>query len=119
MFFIDWLAPLFWSSDNLTGNQTYHPVKVDGIEFWSSDNLTGNQTIHAIIKRLNEFWSSDNLTGNQTADSQLSSLEVFWSSDNLTGNQTPRASDLSSRTIFKGDCSMEVGKKKPRRSGVD
>ena len=34
----------FWSSVNLTGNQTYLGVGNDAVKFWSSVNLTGNQT---------------------------------------------------------------------------
>ena len=42
---------MFWSSVNLTGNQT----KAGGwdviIEFWSSVNLTGNQTLPCLADR--------------------------------------------------------------------
>ena len=34
--------------------------------FWSSVNLTGNQTDEGYRETLNKFWSSVNLTGNQT-----------------------------------------------------
>ena len=34
--------------------------------FWSSDKLTGSQTYVAGYKRGKEFWSSDKLTGSQT-----------------------------------------------------
>ena len=34
--------------------------------FWSSADLTGNQTIDSVNANVNEFWSSADLTGNQT-----------------------------------------------------
>ena len=34
--------------------------------FWSSVNLTGNQTKNYAIRLAEMFWSSVNLTGNQT-----------------------------------------------------
>ena len=34
--------------------------------FWSSDELTGNQTIRLPCRSVAQFWSSDELTGNQT-----------------------------------------------------
>ena len=34
----------FWSSVNLTGNQTGIPPEYRWMQFWSSVNLTGNQT---------------------------------------------------------------------------
>ena len=34
----------FWSSVDLTGNQTPLPVAAISIMFWSSVDLTGNQT---------------------------------------------------------------------------
>ena len=38
------LGNLFWSSVDLTGNQTVSGVAPIGIPFWSSVDLTGNQT---------------------------------------------------------------------------
>ena len=38
-----------------------------GLLFWSSVELTGNQTDRQAIERLALFWSSVELTGNQTA----------------------------------------------------
>ncbi len=35
---------VFWSSVNLTGNQTTTKTSSSGNAFWSSVNLTGNQT---------------------------------------------------------------------------
>ena len=37
--------PQFWSSVNLTGNQTGVLYVNEKIPFWSSVNLTGNQTV--------------------------------------------------------------------------
>ena len=37
-----------------------------GLVFWSSVNLTGNQTIARGVNADVVFWSSVNLTGNQT-----------------------------------------------------
>ena len=36
-------------------------------EFWSSVELTGNQTINLQAAESPQFWSSVELTGNQTA----------------------------------------------------
>ena len=39
------------------------------VQFWSSVNLTGNQTVLAPLVHGHAFWSSVNLTGNQTITS--------------------------------------------------
>ena len=39
-------------------------------EFWSSVDLTGNQTSKSGKEYVQEFWSSVDLTGNQTVDLQ-------------------------------------------------
>ena len=36
------------------------------VEFWSSVELTGNQTLRRSKRALRTFWSSVELTGNQT-----------------------------------------------------
>ena len=36
--------------------------------FWSSVDLTGNQTLAAVEDAVTEFWSSVDLTGNQTCE---------------------------------------------------
>jgi hypothetical protein len=56
--------------------------------FWSSVDLTGNQT--PIFAEPSEwsFWSSVDLTGNQTENLGDINPELFWSSVDLTGNQT-------------------------------
>ena len=60
------LADAFWSSVELTGNQTLTRRERGREAFWSSVELTGNQT-DAISTRLKRgFWSSVELTGNQT-----------------------------------------------------
>ena len=41
---------------------------MDYYEFWSSDILTGNQTYSLILPTVKRFWSSDILTGNQTQE---------------------------------------------------
>ena len=38
---------MFWSSDELTGNQTEEKAEAVELPFWSSDELTGNQTARA------------------------------------------------------------------------
>ena len=38
-----------------------------GIKFWSSVDLTGNQTVICARRAAAQFWSSVDLTGNQTA----------------------------------------------------
>ncbi len=58
--------------------------------FWSSADLTGNQTHAARVVSVREFWSSADLTGNQTAAGTGRDGVVFWSSADLTGNQTGR-----------------------------
>ena len=56
--------------------------------FWSSVELTGNQTERGAAEALSEFWSSVELTGNQTGSTIAMRLGGFWSSVELTGNQT-------------------------------
>ena len=58
--------------------------------FWSSDKLTGSQTFLGIENANTEFWSSDKLTGSQTAEKYTTTVSAFWSSDKLTGSQTDR-----------------------------
>ena len=59
-----------------------------GSQFWSSVDLTGNQTrLRRSLSRL-RFWSSVDLTGNQTEARNLGLCVRFWSSVDLTGNQT-------------------------------
>ena len=79
---------MFWSSVDLTGNQTEEAHGVPQSRFWSSVDLTGNQTLILICTPIIMFWSSVDLTGNQTrvADEQI--RDLFWSSVDLTGNQT-------------------------------
>ena len=62
---------MFWSSANLTGNQTLNMIALMSLEFWSSANLTGNQTVARPDGRGDVFWSSANLTGNQTESAAL------------------------------------------------
>ena len=57
---------LFWSSVDLTGNQTRTIVQPTQSLFWSSVDLTGNQTPPANQRSQRQFWSSVDLTGNQT-----------------------------------------------------
>ena len=59
-------AELFWSSVDLTGNQTGHLGAAAVCAFWSSVDLTGNQTDEKFSRSENQFWSSVDLTGNQT-----------------------------------------------------
>ena len=56
--------------------------------FWSSVELTGNQTAQQGESRLAWFWSSVELTGNQTDFVVTVADKLFWSSVELTGNQT-------------------------------
>ena len=56
----------FWSSVDLTGNQTTIIVDIGVVAFWSSVDLTGNQTLLLLGEGVKEFWSSVDLTGNQT-----------------------------------------------------
>ena len=81
-------ASEFWSSDKLTGSQTYMARSILQSEFWSSDKLTGSQTVTATKSLTLQFWSSDKLTGSQTAYIASLDLLLFWSSDKLTGSQT-------------------------------
>ena len=56
--------------------------------FWSSVELTGNQTLTRRERGREAFWSSVELTGNQTKRLMDNSTRMFWSSVELTGNQT-------------------------------
>ena len=56
--------------------------------FWSSADLTGNQTVEYYEYKVMQFWSSADLTGNQTDCRHLGQYGAFWSSADLTGNQT-------------------------------
>ena len=56
----------FWSSVDLTGNQTFALTRRDNTPFWSSVDLTGNQTKYYHAAIVLSFWSSVDLTGNQT-----------------------------------------------------
>ena len=56
----------FWSSVDLTGNQTTVGLESPELAFWSSVDLTGNQTLFNVSLRILLFWSSVDLTGNQT-----------------------------------------------------
>ena len=56
--------------------------------FWSSVDLTGNQTIMYLVESGESFWSSVDLTGNQTIATGRPAGRTFWSSVDLTGNQT-------------------------------
>ena len=58
------------------------------VRFWSSVDLTGNQTTAAKLVKVWQFWSSVDLTGNQTATKTQIVNNQFWSSVDLTGNQT-------------------------------
>ena len=58
--------------------------------FWSSVDLTGNQTLEKMGEFDGAFWSSVDLTGNQTSNITSSKRYLFWSSVDLTGNQTYR-----------------------------
>ena len=79
------LRVLFWSSVELTGNQTQLSTKRETRQFWSSVELTGNQTYVSVWA---QFWSSVELTGNQTGRCYSRAPGWFWSSVELTGNQT-------------------------------
>ena len=57
-------------------------------KFWSSVDLTGNQTPRWSGRAHAVFWSSVDLTGNQTHKQMVDLGLVFWSSVDLTGNQT-------------------------------
>ena len=58
---------MFWSSVDLTGNQTLDNCLATQLAFWSSVDLTGNQTGHIELGTDTRFWSSVDLTGNQTS----------------------------------------------------
>ena len=67
----------FWSSVDLTGNQT-RQVSLDHMYlFWSSVDLTGNQTSAALGPHPLEFWSSVDLTGNQTYIRPIRYIDSF------------------------------------------
>ncbi len=67
----------FWSSDKLTGIQTYLDFETTNTKFWSSDKLTGIQTELAMAPGRVPFWSSDKLTGIQTRAMGLSESAGF------------------------------------------
>ena len=67
--------------------------------FWSSVDLTGNQTRYVIKTILHVFWSSVDLTGNQTGGGCPVGDVVFWSSVDLTGNQTYETSTAPSESF--------------------
>ena len=69
--------PQFWSSVDLTGNQTDFSKQWNEAVFWSSVDLTGNQTNFYIQLMLMMFWSSVDLTGNQTAEASLFDISSF------------------------------------------
>ena len=46
---------LFWSSVDLTGNQTAACVAIAIIVFWSSVDLTGNQTFAVLTDKVKRF----------------------------------------------------------------
>ena len=56
--------------------------------FWSSVDLTGNQTVGVGRGLVDLFWSSVDLTGNQTRIKANRLVDKFWSSVDLAGNQT-------------------------------
>ena len=70
----------FWSSVDLTGNQTNATPVVDYNSFWSSVDLTGNQTMVDVEPHNDVFWSSVDLTGNQTKRYVFGHNFGFWSS---------------------------------------
>ena len=47
------------------------------MRFWSSADLTGNQTSADMISLRNWFWSSADLTGNQTGEEGRSASVSF------------------------------------------
>ena len=51
----------FWSSVDLTGNQTMVDVEPHNDVFWSSVDLTGNQTKRYVFGHNLGFWSSVDL----------------------------------------------------------
>ena len=65
--------------------------------FWSSVDLTGNQTVDQLRAVDLQFWSSVDLTGNQTEFATEDMVELFWSSVDLTGNQTPTSRTRAAR----------------------
>ena len=70
----------------------WRPVE-EYVPFWSSVDLTGNQTRRASRDDWEQFWSSVDLTGNQTFSRSLVCMPPFWSSVDLTGNQTRAVDD--------------------------
>ena len=46
---------MFWSSVDLTGNQTFWRGGMFLVSFWSSVDLTGNQTMLLSVRRLLGF----------------------------------------------------------------
>ena len=95
---------LFWSSVELTGNQTVVEPGAEIALFWSSVELTGNQTVARHGDQGQLFWSSVELTGNQTQYMATNAQFAFWSSVELAGNQTCSAAyPLASLATSKRD----------------
>ena len=67
----------FWSSVDLTGNQTSRGGPPLVLLFWSSVDLTGNQTTMCLRREGKPFWSSVDLTGNQTFTAAFASVSSF------------------------------------------
>ena len=44
------ISDKFWSSVDLTGNQTNAAKRYAGLQFWSSVDLTGNQTWLGLLR---------------------------------------------------------------------
>ena len=68
---------LFWSSADLTGNQTEDSVYIGTNVFWSSADLTGNQTMRELYRFYSKFWSSADLTGNQTPGRPFAARDAY------------------------------------------
>ena len=68
---------MFWSSVDLTGNQTSYYEQLNKLWFWSSVDLTGNQTGFHSYGNEYEFWSSVDLTGNQTENIRVRPVRCF------------------------------------------
>ena len=73
---------LFWSSVELTGNQTGIFVFAAATAFWSSVELTGNQTVPHLREAEAPFWSSVELTGNQTRRKFVAFQDCFGAVSN-------------------------------------
>ena len=63
--------------------------------FWSSDILTGNQTFIGKPSSLQVFWSSDILTGNQTKAISDNAPGTLFSIHNHPSNIPPTGSDFA------------------------